>query len=75
MPWPSDHIPKYRKHRASGQAMVTISRRDFYRGPHGTQVSRRVYDGLIAAWLAAGRFRSFGAAQPDVSVAELNRPQ
>ena len=32
--------PKYRKHRASGQAVVTLDGRDRYLGPHGTNASR-----------------------------------
>jgi hypothetical protein len=33
-------LPKYRRHRASGQAIVTISGVDHYLGPHGTNASR-----------------------------------
>ncbi|BBO35556.1 tyrosine-type recombinase/integrase [Lacipirellula parvula] len=51
MPWPANHLPKYRKHRASGQAVVTLSGRDHYLGPHGTKASRDFYDRLIAEWL------------------------
>ncbi len=28
MSWPSNHVPKYRKHRASGQAIVTVAGQD-----------------------------------------------
>ena len=55
MPWPSDRIPKYRKHRGSGQAVVTIAGRDYYLGPYGTKASRLEYDRQITQWLAAGR--------------------
>lgn len=55
MPRYVNAVPKYRKHRASGQAVVTILGRDHYLGPHGTKVSRDAYDRLIAAFLAAGR--------------------
>ena len=48
-------IPKYRKHRGSGQAIVTIAGRDHYLGPHGTKASRIEYDRLIMEWLASGR--------------------
>ena len=51
----SNFIPKYRKHRASGQAIVTLCGVDHYLGPHGTQVSRRQYDRLVAEWLESGR--------------------
>src|SRR5687767_3566282 len=50
-----DANPKYRKHKASGQALVTLSGRDHYLGPHGSAASRREYDRLIAEWIAGGR--------------------
>ncbi|TWU20913.1 hypothetical protein [Bythopirellula polymerisocia] len=28
MPWSNNHLPKYRKHRSSGQAVVTLNGRD-----------------------------------------------
>jgi hypothetical protein len=56
MPRPSSSfVPKYCKHRASGQAVVTISGRDHYLGPHGTKASRLEYDRLIGEWLQNGR--------------------
>lgn len=55
MPRLSSSVPHYRKHRASGQAVVTLSGQDFYLGPHGTQVSRDAYDREVAEWLARGR--------------------
>ena len=48
-------LPKYRKHRASGQAVVTLNGRDFYLGPHGTRASKAQYDVLIGEWLQSGR--------------------
>ena len=47
--------PKYRKHRASGQAIVTLNGKDYFLGPYGTAASEREYDRLIAEWLANGR--------------------
>jgi len=41
-------FPKYRKHRASKQAVVTLSGRDHYLGPHGTKASHIPDDRLIA---------------------------
>ncbi len=55
MPKLTTSTPKYRKHRASGQAVCTIGGKDFYLGPHGTKASRLEYDRLITEWLAAGR--------------------
>lgn len=59
--------PKYRKHRASGQA---IEGRDHYLGPHGTAASRREYDRVVAEWLANGRRAVLDPAE-DLAVVEL----
>lgn len=61
--------PTYRKHRASGQAIVTIGGRDHYLGPFGTKASRDEYDRIIAEWLANGRQVTTPTA--DLSIAEL----
>jgi integrase len=61
--------PKYRRHRASGQAVVTLNGRDHYLGPYGTQASRAEYDRLIGEWLTAGRRPVSGP--PLVTVVEL----
>lgn len=53
-------VPKYRKHRASGQAVVTLNGQDHYLGPHGTKASSVEYDRLIAEWLAHGDRVSVG---------------
>jgi hypothetical protein len=64
-------LPKYRKHTASGQAIVTICGRDHYLGPHGTKASKVEYDRLIVEFLSSGRSPSFGAAQESLTVVEL----
>jgi len=51
MPLLSNSVPRYRKHRASGQAIVTLGGKDFYLGPHGTKASHLQYDRVIAEWL------------------------
>jgi hypothetical protein len=71
MPRLSSSLPKYRKHRASGRAVVTINGRDFYLGPHGTQVSHREYDRVIAEYLSSGRSSSFGSVGRAITVVEL----
>ncbi len=75
MPRFTDHFlppnPKYRRHRASGQAVVTLYGRDFYLGPHGTKASRIEYDRLISEWLAAGRPTQMPSTQKDITVVEL----
>src|SRR6478609_8109142 len=55
MPRLVNSFPSYCKHRASGQAVVTLCGQDFYLGPHGTKASKLEYDRLIAEWLARGR--------------------
>lgn len=55
MPRLVHQVPKYRKHRASGQAVVTIAGKDHYLGPHGTKASHMLYDRLVAEYLSAGR--------------------
>src|SRR5512133_1466006 len=70
MPKLVHRTPKYSRHRASGQAIVTVNGHDVYLGPYGTAVSRREYDRVIAEWLANGRRTPFDAAQ-DISIVEL----
>ena len=48
-------VPSYRKHKQSGQAIVTLSGRDYLLGPYGTEASRQKYDRLIAKWVSSGR--------------------
>jgi integrase len=47
--------PKYRRHKPSGQAVVTLDGHDYYLGKWQTPESRAEYDRLIAEWLANGR--------------------
>ena len=44
----SKTLPKYRKHKASGQAIVTIGGKMHYLGPHDTKASRAEYDLVFA---------------------------
>ncbi|TWU21755.1 site-specific tyrosine recombinase XerC [Novipirellula galeiformis] len=70
MPKLTNAYPKYRKH-SSGNARVTINRRDYLLGPHGTQASRRKYDQIIAEYLASGRSSCFGVAADEYTVAMM----
>ncbi len=63
-------VPKYRKHKQSGQAIVTINGRDFLLGPHDSKTSHQKYDQLIAEWLDRGR-QPLVPAIADLTVAEL----
>jgi integrase len=54
------HVPTYRRHKQSGQAVVTLpdglgSRRDVLLGKYSTKESRLEYARVIAEWEANGR--------------------
>lgn len=70
MPKLVNSVPKYRKHRASGQAVVTIGGRDFYLGKYGTAASRQAYQRRIAEWIASGR-PSHVAPATDITITEV----
>jgi hypothetical protein len=70
MPRLSNSVPKYRKHKASGQAVVTLNGRDHYLGPQGSKASKREYDRLTGEWLENGRSLPTGQSN-DITVAEL----
>ncbi len=53
MPRLSRTVPRYRKHRASGQALVVLSGQCFYLGPYGTKASKIEYDRLVAVMARA----------------------
>lgn len=55
MPKLGNRLPKYRKHKVSGQAVVTLNRSDHYLGDYGSQQSHAAYERLIGQWLASGR--------------------
>lgn len=48
-------VPSYRRHKPTGQAVVTINGRDLYLGKWNTAASKAEYDRLIAEYLANGR--------------------
>ncbi len=48
-------IPKYRHHKPTDQAVVTLNGRDLYLGAHGSEISKVEYDRIVAEWLANGR--------------------
>lgn len=62
------HVPSYRRHKPTGQAVVTINGRDLYLGKWNTAASRAEYDRLIAEFLANGRQLCTG---PDRTVVEV----
>jgi len=64
-------VPKYRLHKQSRQAIVTLGGRDYLLGPHNTKASKREYDRLVGEFLSAGRSASFGTQLGDTTVVEL----
>src|SRR5690242_14001794 len=65
-------LPKYRRHRASGQAVVTLNGRDLYLGRYGTAASRAEYERLTGEWLASGR-RPIFVVGSEVTITHLCR--
>ena len=64
-------VPAYRRHKPSGQAVVTLCGKDHYLGRWNTKASRSEYDRLIGEWLAAGRM----IPQPDDRAVDLANRQ
>jgi len=62
-------VPSYRRHKASGQAGVTLNGREIYLGKWGTKASKAEYDRLIGQWLGSGRSLPHG--DEGVTIAEL----
>lgn len=71
MPRLTNTVPKYRKHKASGQAVVTLDGQDFYLGPHGSRPSRREYDRLVGEWQQNGRQLPADGEQTALVMVEL----
>src|SRR6476660_8053443 len=71
MPRRGYRIPKYRLHKQSGQAIVTINGRDFLLGRHGTKASELEYDRIVTEWMSSGRSSTYGMLGHVVSVVEL----
>jgi hypothetical protein len=72
MPKLTSSLPKYRLHRTSGQAIVTLYGRDVHLGPHGTKASKAEYDRLTCEWIAAGRLSVAPLCQTDITIVELS---
>ena len=49
------HIPSYRFHKGSGQAVVVLDGTSFYLGKWGTPESRPEYERVVAEWLVQRR--------------------
>lgn len=71
MPKLTKKLPSYRLHKRSGQAIVNLSGKDVYLGPHGTKASKQEYDRVIGEWLANGRILSAGKSSKPTKVSDL----
>jgi hypothetical protein len=71
MPKLTNCVPKYRHHKRSGQAVVTLRGKDVYLGPYNSKASKLEYDRAIAEWLAAGRPTTPVQESCEVTVTEL----
>src|SRR5262245_28325113 len=70
------HVPSYRLHKSTGQAIVTLpdgqgGRHDVYLGIFGTPQSKTEYDRVVAEWIASGRQVHQAVASTGLSVNEL----
>ncbi|MFH1417126.1 MAG: tyrosine-type recombinase/integrase [Planctomycetota bacterium] len=66
------HItPSYRRHRSSGQAVVTLNGIDHYLGPWKSKASRVEYERLVGEWLANGRQLPLRDSPASLVIAEL----
>jgi len=73
---PRISIPTYRRHKQSGQAVVTLPdglgrRHDVLLGKYGTAASRAEYARVIAEWEAGGRRMPQPASEADLDINEL----
>jgi integrase len=71
-----NHIPSYRLHKQSGQAVVTLpdglgNRRDVLLGEYGTPESRQEYARVLAEWEAGGRSSPSSIGTAAMSLNEL----
>ncbi|MFG0290922.1 MAG: hypothetical protein ACF8CQ_22315 [Rhodopirellula sp. JB044] len=71
MPKLTKSLPKYRKHRRSGQAVVSIAGHDVYLGPYGTKASRAEYDRVIGEYLVTGRRGSAETNRKPLTINQL----
>jgi integrase len=66
-----DKNPRYRLHRPSGQAVVTLSGEDHYLGRYNSKPSRELYNRKLAEWYTAGRAPLRSRDSHDLTIAEL----
>jgi len=55
MPKLTKKLPSYRRHKATGRALVTLNGHDHYLGQYGSPESYESYKRLVAEWVTARR--------------------
>ena len=71
MPRLVHETPKYRFHRATGQAVVTFKGKYYYLGKFGSEASKAAYDRLISEWLIKGRAQRPQPKESELTISEL----
>jgi integrase len=64
-------VPKYRLHKPTGLAVVTLAGKDHYLGKHGTPASKAEYERLVGEWLLGRAGPASPAAVTDLTVDEV----
>jgi integrase len=64
-------VPSCRLHKPTGQAVVTLSGKDFYLGRYDSSVARQRYAKLLAEWEATNRSPTFGEPVQSLTMAQV----
>ncbi len=64
-------IPKYRLHRPSGRAVMTIAGRDVYLGARGSAASKAEYRRRLGEYLASGGLAHASGGQSELTIIEI----
>ena len=64
-------IPKYRLHKSTGRAAVTLGGRHIYLGPYGSKESWNKYHRLVSEFIACGSSPAFGKNPDAVSLNDV----
>jgi len=64
-------IPKYRLHKATGKAVVTLSGRDFYLGIYASKESHAAYRRIIGEYVASNGSPVFGEKVETLTMAQV----
>jgi hypothetical protein len=65
-----NEVPAYRLHKQSGQAIVTLNRKDVLLGKHGSAASKAEYRRLTAEWIST-RGAPSSVTGDDLTISEL----